>query len=205
MFPVKSHVPHAFVPVAVTSNSWIIPSSSKTLGPTITIICPDKATSTVPLQQPFHILRLSPACSATSRYFHLPPHYEDHTMMMNVSLDTANVNEINISAPYSRIWHHFNSNWTTPHLQKLTNVPEVPVAQLYNHMIKSGEQVDSFTFNKDDDKDTSLIWAIKIHPGTYIGTIGMIFDVCIGVYCFKRFWFRPSTPRHQPYSPVSLC
>ena len=74
--------------------------------------CPDKATSTV-LQQPFHILRLCLACSATSRHFHLPPHYKCHTMMMNVSLDTANINAINSSTPYFRIWQHFNSNWTT--------------------------------------------------------------------------------------------
>ena len=94
-----SHVPHTFIPVAVTSNLWIIPSNPKTLGLTITIISPDKATSTVPLQQPFHILRLYSACSATSRYSHLPPHYEDHTMMMNVSLDTANINAINIINP----------------------------------------------------------------------------------------------------------
>ena len=70
-----SHVPHTFVTVADTSILWIIPSNPKMLGSTITVICPDKATSTIPLQQPFHILRVSPACSATSRYFHLPPHY----------------------------------------------------------------------------------------------------------------------------------
>ena len=109
-----SHVPHTFIPVAVTSNLWIIPSNPETLGSTIMIICPDKATSTVPLQQPFHILRLSPACSATSRYFHLPPLYEDHTIMMNVSLDTANINAINISTLDFRIWQHFSSNWIPP-------------------------------------------------------------------------------------------
>ena len=42
-----------------------------------------------------------------------------------------------------------------------------------------------------------------MHPGIYIGTIGMIFAVCIGVYYFERFWSRPGTPRHQPYSLVS--
>ena len=63
------------------------------------IICPDTATRTVPLQQPLHILRLSPACSPTSRYFHLLPHYDDHTMVMNISLDTTNINAINISTP----------------------------------------------------------------------------------------------------------
>ena len=60
------------------------------------MICPDKATSTVPLQQPFHILILSTACSATSNYFHLSPSYDDHSMIMNMSLDTANINAINI-------------------------------------------------------------------------------------------------------------
>ena len=51
-----SHVPPTFVPVAVSSNLWIIPSNPQTLGSKITIICPDTATSTVPLKQPFNIL-----------------------------------------------------------------------------------------------------------------------------------------------------
>ena len=94
---VISHVPHAFIPIAVTLNLWIILSNPQTLGSAIMINCPDKATSTVPLQQPFHIQRLSLACSATSRYFHLPPCYEDHSIMMNVSLNTVNINAITIS------------------------------------------------------------------------------------------------------------
>ena len=151
-----SHVPHTFLPVAVISNLWIIPSNSKTLGSTIMIICPDKATRTVPLQQAFHIPRLSPACSATSRYFHLPPHYEDDTMMMNVSLDTANNNVINTSTPDFRIWQHFNSNWTTPCLQKLANVPEVSITQPDKHQINTSEPFHSFTI-EGEDKDTSLI------------------------------------------------
>ena len=89
----------------------------------------------------------------------------------------------------------------TPHLQKLTNVTEV--SQLHKCMINTSETVHSFTFNKNDDKDPPLIWTILTHPGTYIGTIGMLFAVCIGVYGFKRLWFRPANPRHWPYSPVS--
>ena len=106
--------------------------------------------------------------------------------MMNVSLDTANINAINISTLHFRIWQHFNSNWTPTLLQKLTIVPDVPVEQLYKHMIATIEPVHSFTI-KDDDKDPSLIC------GTYIGTICMIFAICIGIYCFKRFWIRPAT------------
>ena len=55
--------------------------------------------------------------------------------MMNVSLDTENINAFNISIPDFRIWQHFNSNWTTPHLWKLTKVPSDPVAQFYKHII----------------------------------------------------------------------
>ena len=108
-----SHVPCTFILVTVTLNLSIIPSNPKTLGSGITIIYPDKVTKIVPLQQPFHILWLSPTCSATSRYFHLSPHYEDHTLM-NVSLDTANINPIKISTIAFRILQYFRSNLTPP-------------------------------------------------------------------------------------------
>ena len=121
--------------------------------------------------------------------------------MMNVSLDTVNIKAINISTLDFRIWQHFNSHWTSPHLQKLANVPEVPVTELYKHMINTSEPVHSFTI-KDDDEDPSLMGTILTHPGTYIGTIGTIFAVGTGVYCFKRFWFRPATHRHKPLQHV---
>ena len=110
--------------------------------------------------------------------------------MMNVSLDTANNNTVNISILDFRIWQHFSSNWTPSHLQKLANVPEVHVAKLYRDKINISEPVHSFTIG-DDDEDSSLIWTILVHHGTYIGTIGMILAVCIGVNCFERFWTRP--------------
>ena len=199
-----SHVPHPFAPVADTSNLWIIPSTPKMLGSIIMIICPDKATSTVPLQQPFHILRLSPACSATSRYLLLPAYYKDHTMMINVSMDTANINAVNVSALDFRIWQHFNSNWTSPHLQKLVNVPEVPVTQPYNHMINTSEPIHSFKI-KDEDQDPSLIWTILTHPGTYIGTIGMIFAVYIGVSTALKHSGSGLPPLSTDLIPQSLC
>ena len=149
----------------------------QTLGSTVTKICPDEATSTEHPQQPFHILRLSPANSSTTRYFHLSLHYEDHSMVMNVSLDTADINAVNISTLDFRIWQHFSSNWTPPHLQKLTNVPEVPVTQLYSGMINTSEPIHSFTI-KDDDEGSSLIRTILKHPGTYIGTICEDFSFC---------------------------
>ena len=130
---VISHVAHRFVPIAVTSNLWIIPSNLWILGSAMTIICPDKATNTVPLQEPFQILRLSPACSAPSRYFHLPPHYEDHSIITNVSLDTTNINTIYFSTLDFIIWPYFSSNWTPSHLQRLANVPYMPVTALQRY------------------------------------------------------------------------
>ena len=157
-------MPHTFVHIAVASNLWIIPLNPETLGSARTVICPDKATSTIYLQQPFHILRLSPACSATSRHFHLHTCYEDNSMVMNVSVDTSNINVSNISTLDFRIWQHFSSSWTPPYLQKLANVPEVPATQLYRDMINTSEPIHSFTI-KDDDEDPSLIWIILKHPG----------------------------------------
>ena len=105
-------------------------------------------------------------------------------MMMNISLDTVKSNAVNISTLDFRIRQHFNSNWTSPKWQKLVNVPEVPVVQLYKHMINTGAPVHSFTI-RNDYKNPSLTWTILMHPGTYIGTIGMIFMLCVAVYCFK--------------------
>ena len=161
---VISHAQCTFAPIAVTSNLWIISPKPQTLRSAITLICPNKATSIVPLQQPFHILRLFPTCSATSRYYHLPPHYEDHTVMMNASLDTANIlMQLTFQLLNFRIWQHFSSNWTPPHLHKLASVPVVPVTQLYRDMINTSEPTDLFTI-KDDHKEPSLIWTtLDIH------------------------------------------
>ena len=77
-------------------------------------------------------------------------------MMMNVSLDTANTNAINVSTLDFRIWQHFSRNWAPPHLQKLANIPKVPVTQLYRGMFNNSEPIHSFTIK--DDEDPSLTW-----------------------------------------------
>ena len=124
--------------------------------------------------------KITPAYSATSRYFHLPLHYEDRTIMMNVSWGPTNINAINVSTLDFRILQHFSSNWTPPHLQKLANVSEGQVTQLYKHLIDTSEPVHSFTI-KDDDKHPSTIWTILTHHGTYIGTIVISFSFVINL------------------------
>ena len=176
-------------------------ANPETLGSAITIIFPDTATSTVPLWQPVHIQRLPLPAVLLLDIFTCPHIMRTH-LNDELSLDTENINKINISTLDIRIWQHFSSNYTPPYLKKLANVPEVPVTQLYRDMINTSEPVHCFTI-KDDEEDPSLIWTILTHPGTYLGMNSMIFAVCIGVHCFKRLWTRPATPRCQPHSPVS--
>ena len=112
------HTPPAFPPIIIMSNLWIFSLTPTMQESAITMIYPDTATSSSLFQQPVHILKLPPACSATSRHFHLPPHYEDHAVTMHICLDKANLNTLNISTPDFHIWQHFNSNWTAAHMQK---------------------------------------------------------------------------------------
>ena len=74
----------------ITSNLWILTSTTKSDPVGITLICPDKAPKSIKLQKSFHVLHLPPACSATSWHFHLLPHYGNYQTMIN----TANVTRL---------------------------------------------------------------------------------------------------------------
>ena len=100
------HTSSAFQPIIIMSNLWIFISIPTMPGSAITMISPDKVTGLSVFQQPFYILKLPPAYSATLRHFHLCPHYEDHVVTMHVSLNKANLNTINISTPDCHIWRH---------------------------------------------------------------------------------------------------
>ena len=179
------HTPPTFPPIVIKSNLWIFISTLTTQGSAITMICTDKVTCSSLFQQPLYILKLPPAYRDTSRHFHLPPLYEDHTVTMHVSLDRVNLNTINISTLDFHIWQHFDSNWTTVHMQKMADVPEVPVAQLYKHMIGQNEPIPLFEINRHMEEGPSLTWKLLAHTRTYIGTISMTLIVCIGLYCLK--------------------
>ena len=141
------------------------------------MICPNKATSSSP--------------------------FKYHAVTMHISLDKANINTINISTPDFHISQHSDSNWTTAYMHKLVDMPKVPVTQVYKPMIGQSEPILPFEIKRDTEEGPFLTWKLLTHLGTYIGTSGMIFVVCVGVYCLKRSWFRPATPRHWPYPSVS--
>ena len=78
--------------------------------------------------------------------FHLPPHYENSALEVNISLDTANLNMINISSFDFRIWQHLERHQNEGQLQYLTSIPSVPVEQLYTHMAKGIQHITPFHF-----------------------------------------------------------
>ena len=80
----------------VAPDVWILTKPLAASANTITLICPKKAIETITIQKPVHILRLPTACSATSSNFYIPPRYETPTLDVNVSLDMANLQMINI-------------------------------------------------------------------------------------------------------------
>ena len=176
------YTPPTFPPIVIILNLWTFILTPTVQGSAITMICPDKATHSSPFPYP----EVTTSLSDTSRYFHLPLHYEDHMMTIHVSLNKANLDAIKISTPDLHIWQHFGNNWTTAHIQELADIPEIPVTHLYKYIIGHSELILSFEINRDTEEGPSLTWKLLTHPGTYIGTISMIFSVCIGVYYIKK-------------------
>ena len=188
------HIPPTFPAIVITSYLWIFISTPTTQESAITVVSPGKATSSSP-QQPFHILKLLPACSATSRHFLLPPNYEDNMMTIYISLERAYLNSFNVSAPDFHIWQHIGINWSTTHIKKLANVPEIPITQLYRYWIGWSKPILLFEMNRSLDEGCSLMGKFLTHPGTYIRILGMIFIAGMGIYCLKKLLCRPASPR----------
>ena len=108
-------------------------------------------------QKPIHILYLPPACSATSQHFHLPPHYEDHQMMINISLNTASLNRMNISSLEFRVWQHLEEHWNKTQLHKLADIPTVQISHLYKQMINNNRHIIPFAISDESVDDTASI------------------------------------------------
>ena len=111
----------ATISILIVPCLWILRPAMKSESTGITLISPDEAPRFIKTQTPFHILHLPPACSAPSQHFHLPPHYENHQLMINVSLNTAKLNVMNISSPEYRIWQYLEDHWNRTQLQHLVN------------------------------------------------------------------------------------
>ena len=149
---------------------WILTSATELNPAGITLICPDKAQKSFKVEKTIHILHLPPACSAMSQHFHLPPHYKNHQMMINISLNTANLSTMNISSPEFQVRQHLEDHWNKTQLNKLADVPTVPAAHLYKHMINHNGPILPFYLADESTDDTASIWTLFSHTGiTAIG------------------------------------
>ena len=120
---------------SIAPNVWILTSVPSTVITWITLICPGETTKFITVQKPIHILQLPSACSTTSPHFHLPPQYEPPALAVNISLDMANLNMVNMSSLDFHIWQHLKDHRNETQLHHLSSIPSVPTAQLYKHMI----------------------------------------------------------------------
>ena len=107
------------IPTLIAPNVWLITSLQSTVLTGITLVCPEGPTKLITLWKPIHILQLPPACSATSPYFYLPTHYKPTTVILNISLEIANLNMINISALDFHVWQYLETTRMRPSFNTL--------------------------------------------------------------------------------------
>ena len=86
------------IPSQIVPNVWILTTAPSAVATTITLICSGEATKSLTVKKPSHVLWLPPACSAMSPNFHLLPWYEHQFLAVNISLNMANHNMVNMSS-----------------------------------------------------------------------------------------------------------
>ena len=154
--------------------------------------------------EPIHILWLLPVCSATSPYFYLPPHYEPTTAMLNISLEIANLNMINISVLDFHVWQHLENHQNETQLQHLAIIPLVSVNQLYKCMISGITPITPFTSPEESTGDTVSIWTLFSHTGVYVMAISSLIPARLGIFCCYFFWSQPARLACQPLQPGTM-
>ena len=176
------------IPTAITPNVWIITSPPIAVASGIMFICPKEAPRSIIPQITTHVLQLPPACSATSQHFHLPSHYETHELTTNLSLNTANLNVINISSLEFRIWQYLEDHWNRTKLHHLVNIPSIPTDQLYKQIINSNRPINPFMSTVESIGDTVSVWTLFTHAGIYITAIGLLIPAELGIFSCYFFW-----------------
>ena len=144
------------MPSHLTPHGWILTMALSAVTNKITLICLGEATQFIEVRKPIHILHLPTGCSTTSPNLHLPPHYESPPLEVNISLDMANLNTINISSMIFCIWQHLDKHWNESQLQHLASIPSVPVGQLYCHMATGIQHITPFS-STESPGDTDSI------------------------------------------------
>ena len=185
-------------PIAIAPNVWIIASPTAAVPSGITVICPGEVPRSVIPQTPIQVLWLQPTCNTTSKRLHLPPCYESHKIPINITLNTANLNVINISALKFGIWQHLEDHWNRTLLQHLVNIPSVPIEKLYKQMVSSNGPITPFMSTDESIGETVSVWKLFPHAGVYIMAIGSLIPAGLGKFCCYFFWCQPDRLVCQP-------
>ena len=133
------------IPSLIAPNVWTLTSTPSTVTTRITLICPEETTKFITVQKLIHIFRIPTACSTTSPHIHLPPQYESPALAVNISLDMANLNMVNMSSLDFHIWQHLKDHRNEIQLYHLSSILSVPITQLYRHMISVIKPITPFT------------------------------------------------------------
>ena len=136
--------------------------------------------------------------------FHLPTHYEHSDLEVNISLDMANVNIINISSMTFLIWQHLEKHQNKCQLQHLASIPSVPVEQLYRHMAEGIPHIMPFTLPEESTGDTDSIWTLICHTEVYIMAIGSLIPAGLGIFCCYFIWCWPARLVCWPLQPGTM-
>ena len=173
------------LPTQITPDVWIL-TTPASAPDTISLICPEKPMETIPIRQPLHVLKLPMACSATSAHFFLPPRYRTPILNVNVSLDMANLQAVNITTLHFCIWQHMERNHSKTQLQHLVTLPSIPIHKVYQHLLNSSLHLTPFNMKPSEDTDT--LWNLFTHPGIYVSALGSLIPVGIGLFYCYFFW-----------------
>ena len=126
------------------------------------------------------------ACSPNSSNFYLPPRYGTPNLDINVSINMANLNMINILALDFCIWQHFGNNRSE------------------THMINSTQPIMPFDMDNESTEHTNSIWTLFSHTGMYVTAIGLLIPAGLGLFCCYFFWCQPARLAHQPLQPGNM-
>ena len=180
------------IPSQIAPNVWILTTALSIPASAITLICPGKAITFIKVEKPIHILQIPTACSTTSSSFHLPPRYQNSHLEVNISLDMANLNMVNISSLDFCIWQYLEDHRNKTQLQHLATIPSIPVNRIYQHMISGTQHIIPLDTADESTGDTDSIWTLFSHTGIYVTAIGSLIPAGLGVFCCYFFWYQPA-------------
>ena len=82
-----------------------------------------------------------------------------------------------------------DDHWNKTQLHKLADMPTVPIAHLYKHMINNNRQVIPFAISDESVDDTASVWTLFSYTGIYVTAIGLMIPIGLGIFCSYFFWY----------------